>query len=112
MEYAIDAAAGTATETWSWTEDGWREFAWGDVDYYGDRVIIGRGHLDAWGDGEGPTQVMEVERDTGTVAWRLLFDDEADAVYSADHIDGCDLFAETSRCTAPVSYTHLRAHET
>ena len=43
---------------------------------------------------------MEVERDTGTVAWRLLFDDEADAVYSADHIDGCDLFAETSRCTA------------
>ncbi len=101
VEYAIDAAAGTAAETWSWTEDGWREPAWGDVDYLGeDRVVIARGHLAGWGDGLGPTQVVEVDRSDGSVVWRLSFTDLSDAVFSADSIDGCELFAEVSRCPA------------
>jgi len=101
VEYEIDAAAGTATETWSWTEDGWREWGWGDVDYLGDdRIVITKGHLAAWGDGEGPSSVIEVDRTDNTVAWRLDFSEESDAIYSADRIDGCELFSETSRCPA------------
>lgn len=97
VEYDIDVAAGTATETWSWTEDGWRELAWGDVDYLGeDRVVITKGHVGNWG--EGPTQIIELDRTDDTEIWRLSFTEEADAVYSADRIDGCELFAETSRC--------------
>ena len=101
VEYEIDAAAGTATETWSWTEDGWREWGWGDVDYLGeDHVVIAKGHLAAWGDGDGPSEVIEVDRTDNSVAWRLSFSAESDAIYSADRIDGCDLFNETSRCPA------------
>lgn len=100
VEYALDAAAGTAAETWSWTEDGWRELAWGDVDYVGENhVVIGRGHVD-FGGGEGPSQVVEVDRRDDSVVWRLRFSDDVDSIYSADRIDGCDLFAETSRCPA------------
>ena len=79
----------------------WREFGWGDVDYLGeDRVVIAKGHLAAWGDGDGPSSVIEVDRTDNTVAWRLDFTEESDAIYSADRIDGCELFAETSRCPA------------
>lgn len=54
VEYALDVEAGTIAETWSWTEDGWSELGWGDVDYLGDdRVVITRGHASGWGD-EGP----------------------------------------------------------
>ena len=35
-----------------------------------------------------------------SVVWRLSFTEDADGIYSADRIDGCDLFAETSRCPA------------
>lgn len=101
VEYEIDAASGTATQTWEWTEDGWREWAWGDVDYLGeDRVVIAKGHLDAWGEGEGPSQVIEIDRTDDSVVWRLSFADASDAIYAADRIDGCELFAETSRCPA------------
>ncbi len=99
VEYAIDAAAGTATQTWSWTESGFHEaWGWGDVDYLGeDHVVITKGHVPGW-NGEGPSEVIEVDRSDDSVAWRLSFSEEHDAIYSADRIGGCDLFAETSRC--------------
>jgi|GEM_PF-3786768 len=101
VEYEIDAASGTATQTWSWTEDGFQEdWGWGDVDYLGDsRVVITKGHLPDWG-GDGPSEVIEVDKSDGTVVWRLSFTDELDAIYSADRIEGCALFSETSRCSA------------
>lgn len=101
VEYAIDAAAGTATETWSWTESGFMEaWGWGDVDYLGeDRVVITKGHVPGW-DGDGPSEVIEVDRSDGSVVWRLSLSEETDAIYSADRIGGCELFAETSRCPA------------
>ncbi len=101
VEYAIDAAAGTATQTWAWTEDGFNEaWGWGDVDYLGDdHVVIAKGHVPDW-EGEGPSEVIEVDRTDDSVAWRLSFSEEEDAIYSADRIGGCDLFTETSRCPA------------
>ena len=99
VEYAIDSAAGTASQTWAWTEDGWRQWAWGDVDYLGeDRILVGKSHLDNWGEDEGFTEVIEVQRADGSVPWRLTFSDVHDAIYSADRIGGCELFAEASRC--------------
>jgi len=101
VEYRIDAAAGTATQTWEWTESGFHEaWGWGDVDYLGeDRVVIGKGHVPGW-QGEGHSEVIEVDRGDGSVVWRLSLAEETDAIYSADRIGGCDLFAETSRCPA------------
>lgn len=99
VEYAIDAKAGTATQTWSWTEDGLHEdWGWGDVDYLGaDHVVITKGHVPRWS-GEDRSEVIAVDRGDDSVVWRLTFTEETDAVYSADRIGGCDLFAETSRC--------------
>ncbi len=101
VEFAIDAGAGTASETWSWTEDGFQEaWGWGDVDYLGeDHVVITKGHVPDW-HGEGPSEVIEVDRSDDSVVWRLSFTEETDAIYSADRIGGCDLFADTSRCPA------------
>ncbi len=102
VEYLIDPAEGTATQTWSWTEEGFNEsWGWGDVDYLGeDHVVITKGHIPDFGSGEGPSEVIEVDRSDNSVAWRLSFSDELDAIYSADRIGGCDLFAEASRCAA------------
>lgn len=100
VEYAIDPVNGTATETWSWTEDGFQEsWGWGDVDYLGENhVVITKGHIPDFGSGDGPSEVIEVDRTDNSVAWRLSFTDEMDAIYSADRIDGCDLFSDASRC--------------
>ena len=102
VEYAIDPVNGTATETWSWTEDGFQEsWGWGDVDYLGENhVVITKGHIPDFGSGDGPSEVIEVDRTDNSVAWRLSFTDEMDAIYSADRIDGCDLFADASQCAA------------
>ena len=100
VEYALDVASGTIAETWSWTEDGWSELGWGDVDYLGDdRVVIARGHASGWGD-EGPSQIIELDMTDDSEIWRLSFGDDDDSVYSADRIDGCALFSDTSRCPA------------
>ena len=102
VEYQIDPEGGTATETWSWTEDGFVEsWGWGDVDYLGeDHVVITKGHIPDFGSSEGPSEVIQVDRSDDSVAWRLSFTEELDAIYSADRIGGCDLFSEASRCSA------------
>ncbi len=99
VEFEVEPGEDSFTQTWAWTEDGWREQAWGDVDYLGhDRVVIGRGHLAGWGEGEGPSQVVEVDTTNDEVVWRLSFSDERDAFYAADRIGGCELFGDVSRC--------------
>ncbi len=99
VEFAIDSASGTATQTWEWTEADWRQWAWGDVDYLGtDRIVIAKAALGDWGGEDSFTEVVEVDRTDDSVVWRLTFDEASDAIYSADRIGGCELFAETSRC--------------
>jgi hypothetical protein len=101
VEFAIDSAAGTATQTWEWTEPDFRQWAWGDVDYLGeDRIVIAKAALGDWGGEDAFTEVVEVDRGDDSVVWRLTFSDDTDAIYSADRIGGCELFADTSRCPA------------
>ena len=100
VEFEIDAAAGTAEQTWSWTEPGWAENVWGDVDYVGDHhVLVTRGHIACFTDGEGPSQVVELDRANGDAeVWRLILPDPDDSIYGSHRIDGCAIFADTSRC--------------
>jgi hypothetical protein len=98
VEYQIDAAAGTATELWSWTEDRWVEWIWGDADYLSDeRVLVARGHIECFSGGDGPSQIVEIDR-SGEVVHRLALGDDADAVHNADRADGCALFANADYC--------------
>ncbi len=100
LEYTIDPVAATATVTWEWTEDHWHEPAWGDVDYLAeDHVLITRAHAECFTFGAGPSQVVEVDRATDKTVWRLFFGDSGDATYSADRIDGCEIFGNSAYCS-------------
>ena len=100
VEYTLDEAASSITQTWEGTEAGGSELGWGDVDYLGtDRVVVTRSHAESWGD-EGPSQVIELDRTDDSEVWRLAFDSDEDSIYSADRIGGCALFGDTSRCPA------------
>ncbi|MCA9494689.1 MAG: aryl-sulfate sulfotransferase, partial [Myxococcales bacterium] len=98
-EYRIDEVAMTATRTWTWTEPGWYEHVLGDVDHWGDDVIVTQAHA-SWSTTPGAhSAVVEVERPSDLVVWRLDLD-AADSVYRSERIDGCDLFAHVQSCPA------------
>jgi hypothetical protein len=43
--------------------------------------------------------VVEVDRATDKVVWRLFFGDSGDGSYSADRIDGCEIFGNSAYCS-------------
>lgn len=102
VEYQLDFDTRTATITWDWTQPGWFENIWGDVDRLPDgRVSITHAHCEKCTDVAGQrTEVMVVSRDAadGEVDWRLRFEDPHDASYRSAWIDGCDLFHRVSVC--------------
>ncbi|MEQ1502125.1 MAG: aryl-sulfate sulfotransferase [Myxococcota bacterium] len=105
LELEVDLEARTATIGWSWTEDGWFEPVWGDIDALaggpeGPTVRITRGHFVPDGVapiGSGPSSIVEVDRATGDVVWRLVFD-AAHAVYKSERVDPCWLTHHTTYC--------------
>lgn len=89
----LDDAAKTATLDWEWTEAGWFEPVWGDVDPLdGGTVRITRGHYLPEADveplGDGPSAIVEIVPETGEVVWRLALDD-AHGVYKSERVDAC-----------------------
>lgn len=98
LELELDEVARTAKVVWTWTEPGWYEPIWGDVDRLPDgRVQLVRAHCGACKPGQ-VTEVVEVDPATGEVVWRLTFDTEDDAGFRAERIDGCALFANERYC--------------
>ncbi len=101
VEFTLDEEAQTAQVSWEWTERNFREQAWGDVDALpsGD-VLVTIAHCEACelSDTQGRSAVVEVERETGDVLWRLTWPEATDGLYRADRIDGCALFANARYC--------------
>lgn len=100
VEYRLDPVARTATLVWEWSEPGWYENIWGDVDRLPDgRVSITHAHCEKCSDVGGQrTEVIVVDRATNEVDWRLRFSNPHDASYRSQWIDGCELFYRPSAC--------------
>ena len=101
VELTLDEDARTAQITWEYTEPGWYEPIWGDVDYHGDdRFIITRAHCSFC---ETPSRersaVFEVDRASGEVVWALTFLSEEDATYRSQRVDGCAIFDNQKYCS-------------
>lgn len=101
VEYELDLDAMTATRVWSYTEPGWYEPIWGDVDRLpSGHVLIAQGHCYdcGAGDPERRTAIIEVDPATNEVLWRLDMPGERDAVYRADAVPGCAAFSNRRYC--------------
>lgn len=99
--YRLDVPGRTLQETWSWTEDHWREPVWGDADLLDDgHVLVARGHC--WdcssADVDGRSALIELDPALDAPTWRLDFDGDRDGLYRAQRIDGCELFANQRWC--------------
>ncbi len=102
-EFEIDEEAGTARLTWQYTEEGWYEPIWGDVDRLPDgHVLYTRAHCGTCRPEDlSTTQIVEVDPSDQSVVWRLVLADVHDAGYRAQRIEGCALFGNTRYCPAP-----------
>lgn len=101
VEYTLDHAARTAQVTWSWTEPGWYEPIWGDVDRLADgRVSVTHAHCDKCTslNRDQRTEIVVVDPTTQAVDWRLRFSEPRDTGYRSMWVDGCDLFHRVGTC--------------
>ena len=101
LELEFDVASMTATKTWEWTEPGWQEPIWGDVDTVGDdHVLVTRGHCVDCGRAnlDSNSSLMEIDRATEEVIWRLDIVDSVGGLYRSHRLDGCDVFYNTAWC--------------
>lgn len=100
MEFVLDVPARTATLTWAWSEPGWYEPYWGDADELpsGDVLVAMAHNWCSGGNRAHPGALVQVQRPSDQVVWRLDFLDSDDTTYRAQRIDGCDLFANQRYC--------------
>ena len=101
VELELDQANRIARETWSWKEEGWHQPIWGDVDDLGNgHLLITRGHCQGCGgvDPDSRSEIVEVDRETGEVVWRVSFPHADDGLYRSERIDGCALFENARYC--------------
>jgi hypothetical protein len=102
IELEIDQVARTATKVWEWTEDGWYEPFYGDVDGLpSGNVLVGSGHcFDCINTGgtDRAAFIAEIERSSGDVVWRADMDDPKDSLYRAQYVPACELFAHAGKC--------------
>jgi hypothetical protein len=100
MELTLDIPNRIAALTWTWTEFGWYEPIWGDADEMPNgNVLIAMAHDYCVGANPAhPGALVEVDRETEEVLWRLDFLDSNDSTYRSQRIDGCALFANTRFC--------------
>lgn len=102
MALRVDSAAGTVEKAWDWTEFGWYEPNWGDVEPLPNGNVnitmahryCGGGHPDH------PGALVEVDWETQEVLWRLDYVDSDDSGYKASRLDGCSIFSNTRYCPA------------
>jgi hypothetical protein len=101
IELHVDVARREARLVWAWTEEGWSEPVWGDLDRLanGD-VLLTQGHC--WDCGTGDparrSTVLELDPRDDAVIWRLVMPEERAGVYRAERIGGCALFGSVAEC--------------
>ena len=103
VEYEADLEAGTYELVWEWTEDNWREPAWGGADWLENgNVLVAIGHCEGSSCDEahpdGRSAVIEVDRETDEIVWAYRWEDEKVGLYRAERADGCDLFSNAQFC--------------
>jgi hypothetical protein len=103
VEYRLDLVASTATEAWTWTEDGWFEPYYGNVDLLpGGHVLVASGHCNRCDGTGGPERrafAAEIDQATNEVLWRMDFVDPGASLFRAQYVAPCDLFHHVGRCT-------------
>jgi hypothetical protein len=104
VEFELDHDASTATQVWSWSEPEWHEPILGDADWLpDDHVLLNQGHSECYSREPGrgrPNQIVEVDKATGGVAWRLTMPHVNDASYRAERIGNCAMFSNAKYCAA------------
>jgi hypothetical protein len=101
LEYAIDPEARTATLVWAFVEPEWYTPLWGDADRLPDgQVLVVKGHCQECSGvlGAGRSEIVLVDPEAGTTPWRIRFAAAGDAVYRAQRIGACELFANARFC--------------
>ncbi len=102
VEFGLDVEGGTLTKLWAWEEPDFLESIWGDADRTpgGEHVLIARGHCFNCPDAIAGTHsaLVEVDTATGEEVWRLQFEQEEDALYRAERLEGCALFTQVTAC--------------
>ena len=99
IELELDEQAGTATEVWRWTEEGWFEPTFGSVQRMpGGHVLVGRGHNACFAERDDVSQIIEVDPGTGERVWTARFPDDALTFFRALPADGCGVFANERFC--------------
>ncbi len=102
LELVLDERARTATVAWQWTEDGWYEPIWGDVDRLpSGGVLVTRAHCSSQAgcDPEDRTEVIELgAAEPREPVWRLTMGDEGNGGYRAQRLDGCEMFDHPTLC--------------
>jgi hypothetical protein len=100
MAYRFDGDAKEAELAWSWTEFGWYEPNWGDVDELpsGDVLITMAHAYCQQATRDHPSALVEVDPATNEVVNRLDFLSVDDSTYRGERIDGCAVFANSRYC--------------
>lgn len=102
-EYELDLDAMTATMVWTWGEDGWYESVLGDADWLpDDHVLLDQAHMECASGSGRPTQIVEVDKATGGVPWRLTLPRVNDSSYRAERIPSCTLFRNAKYCAVTL----------
>jgi hypothetical protein len=98
--YEVDADAGIARLLWTFEDGGWYHGTLGDADWLpGGHVLVTRAYASCWDYGDHG-EIVEFDPASGAVAARLELTRREDAIYRAERIDGCDLFADVATCPA------------
>jgi hypothetical protein len=92
----VDVPARTARILWEWTEPGWYEPVFGDVDVLDDgHLLVTKGHCPQCGEAAAQvTSYVELDPEAGEVTWRADQPDPDVSGYRADRIAPCALFPE------------------
>jgi hypothetical protein len=89
-ELRVDVPARTAAVAWSWTEPGWYEPVFGDVDLLDDgHVLVTMGHCSACADAppDRVTTLVELDPSSGAVVWRAEMETPDEGGYRAARVD-------------------------
>jgi len=104
-EMVLDTQEWTATQTWTWTEEGFFEKSLGDADYLDDgTVLVGKAHVECLDESHGhTTEVVGLDPESGETPWRMTFSRPDDTIYRAEVIDACDVFPNNRWCPEVAS---------
>ncbi len=102
VEYELDESTMTATERWTWTEDGWFETHLGGADWTTEGlVLVAIGHREQVSPRPGDhTRFLVVDPSTDEKLWEAWFPEVNAQAFRGESIDPCSLFANGRYCGA------------